>query len=83
METFKVGAEREAIQPACDSVAHRDEKVRTAWFACGSYSDNLVLATAAGWIARRNGIRAWFCPQCVRDSSAHPQNLQRRYNAPR
>jgi hypothetical protein len=77
METFKIGAEREALQLACDSVAHRDEKVRTAWFACGSYSGNLALATAAGWIARRNGIGAWLCPQCAQDSSAHPLHLQR------
>ena len=69
VETFKVGAEREALQFACDSVAHHDEKVRTAWFDCGSYSVNLGVATAAGWIARTNGIGVWLCPQCVRASS--------------
>lgn len=66
IETFRIGAEREALQLACDSAAHSDEKVRIAWFDCGSYSGNLELAKAAGWIARRNGLSAWLCPQCMR-----------------
>ena len=66
IEKFKIGAEREALQFACDSAAHSDEKVPIAWFDCGSYSDNVELAEAAGWTTRRNGLSAWFCPQCVR-----------------
>jgi hypothetical protein len=55
LKTIKIGA-REAVELACDNVAHHGEQPR-AWFDCGSDLGNLSLAMAAGWERRKaNGI---------------------------
>jgi hypothetical protein len=54
LKTIKIGA-REAVELACDNVAHRGEQP-IAWFDCGSELDNLTLAMAAGW-ERRPAMR--------------------------
>jgi hypothetical protein len=60
---FKIG-EREALELACDGVAHRGDR-QTAWFDCGSDLGNLSLAIAAGWMERRNAKGTWLCPRCA------------------
>ena len=67
LKTIKI-REREAIELACDNVAHRGEQ-RVAWFECGSDLANLSLAMAAGWERKANGM--WLCARCVQ------QGLQR------
>ena len=62
LKTIKIGA-REAVELACDNVAHRGEQP-IAWFDCGSELDNLTLAMAAGW-ERRNANAMWLCPRCA------------------
>jgi hypothetical protein len=62
LKTIKIGA-REAVEFACDNVAHRGEQP-IAWFDCGSDLGNLAIATAAGWERRKaNGM--WLCPRCA------------------
>ena len=67
LKTIKIGA-REAVELACDSVAHRGEQP-IAWFDCGSELDNLTLAMAAGW-ERRNANAMWLCPRCAQQDRA-------------
>lgn len=62
LKLWDIGVEREALEVECDSGAHGD-KVRRAWFECGSHSNNLWLAMVAGWTERRNAKGAWLCPQ--------------------
>jgi hypothetical protein len=64
LKSFQTNVGREALELECDGRGHRD-KVPTAWFDCGSHSDNLGLALAAGWTERRNARGTWFCPQCT------------------
>jgi hypothetical protein len=59
-----IGDGREAVELTCDSPSHVGE-AGAAWFDSGSGSGNLALATAAGWMERRNAKGAWLCPQCV------------------
>ena len=54
LKTIKI-REREAIELACDNVAHRGEQ-RVAWFECGSDLADLWLAMAAGWERKANGM---------------------------
>jgi hypothetical protein len=66
LKVFQIVAGRESLEVKCDDPAHGDE-IRTAWFDCGSHSDNLTLAIAAGWGERRNNRTSiWLCPSCVR-----------------
>jgi hypothetical protein len=61
---FNICAEREALELTCDSHSHGYDAPR-AWFDCGS--GNTSLAMAPGWReCRRNGTRAWLCPQCAK-----------------
>jgi hypothetical protein len=62
LKTIKIGA-REAVELACDSVAHCGEPP-IAWFDCGSDLGNLSLAMVAGW-ERRNVMGMWLCPRCA------------------
>ena len=64
LKLWDIGVEREALEVECDSGAHGD-KVRRAWFECGSHLNNLWLAMVAGWTERRNAKGAWLCPQCT------------------
>jgi hypothetical protein len=71
---FKISGERQALEFACDSLAH-DNEIRTAWFDCGSYAGNLSLANAAGWTELHGSTDAWICPQCA------PPNVWSRQHA--
>jgi hypothetical protein len=65
LKVFKVGGEREALGIECDDPVHGDEE-RMAWFDCGSHSNNLTVAIAAGWLERRGDrTSVWFCPPCA------------------
>jgi hypothetical protein len=62
LKLLQIVGHREALAVECDDPAHGDE-IRTAWFDCGSHSDNLTLAIAAGWGERRNNRTSiWLCP---------------------
>ena len=64
INTFKIGAEREAFELTCDSHSHGDNAPR-AWFDSGSLSGSAWLAVTAGWKEyRRKGVSAWLCPRC-------------------
>jgi hypothetical protein len=63
LKSFETGVGREAIALECDSVIHR-KKALTAWFDCGSPSDNLRLASAAGWTKGPDPKGVWLCRQC-------------------
>jgi hypothetical protein len=66
LKVLQIVGDREALAVECDDPAHGDE-IRTAWFDCGSHSDNLTLAIVAGWGERRNNRTSiWLCPSCVR-----------------
>jgi hypothetical protein len=54
--------ERKALEVGCDDPAHGGD-VRTAWFDCGSLSNNVALAMAAGW--NEYGGGDWLCPACA------------------
>ena len=58
LKVLQIVGDREALAVECDDPAHGDE-IRTAWFDCGSHSDNLTLAIVAGWGERRNTGRAY------------------------
>ena len=81
LKLWDIGVEREALEVECDSGAHGD-KVRRAWFECGSHSNNLWLAMVAGWTERRNAKGAWLWPQCthrnVRERQGSPERLDLR-----
>jgi hypothetical protein len=63
---FQIEGEREALEIECDDPAHGDQ-VRTAWLDCGSRSNSLTLAIAAGWAERMSDrTTVWLCPSCVR-----------------
>ena len=80
LKTIKIGA-REAVELACDNVAHRGEQP-TAWFDCGSELDNLTLAMAAGW-ERRNANAMWLCPRCAQQDLKRDSVRNRAEEAPR
>ena len=62
LKVLQIVGDREALAVECDDPAHGDE-IRTAWFDCGSHSDNLTLAIVAGWGERRNNRTSiWLCP---------------------
>jgi hypothetical protein len=63
LKSFEMSVGREAIELACDGLIHRG-KVLTAWFDCGSPSDNLRLASAAGWTKAPDPKGVWLCRQC-------------------
>ena len=64
INTFKIGAERQAVELTCDSPSHRDNAPR-AWFDSGSLSGNAWLADTVGWKEYRcKGASAWLCPRC-------------------
>ena len=64
INTFKISAEREALELTCDSPSHRDNAPR-AWLDCGSLSGSAWLADAVGWKEYRcKGATAWLCPRC-------------------
>jgi hypothetical protein len=64
-KVFAIGGAREALELSCDCPSHREGAGR-AWFDCGTYEGNLMLALAAGWKKRRKDKDAWACPQCAR-----------------
>jgi hypothetical protein len=65
LKVFQIVQGRDTLEVECDDPAHGDE-IKTAWFDCGSHSDNLTLAIAAGWGERRNNrTSVWLCPSCV------------------
>lgn len=80
LKTIKIGA-REAVELACDNVAHRGEQP-IAWFDCGSELDNLMLAMAAGW-ERRNANAMWLCPRCAQQDLKRDSVRNRAEEAPR
>ena len=63
MKVLQSSRERKALEFECDNPAHRRE-MRTMRFDCGSLSNNVALALAAGWHKQR-GDR-WLCPSCGR-----------------
>ena len=80
LKTIKIGA-REAVELACDNVAHHGEQPR-AWFDCGSDLGNLSLAMAAGWERRKaNGM--WLCPRCAQQDLKRDGVRNRADEAPR
>jgi hypothetical protein len=69
INTFKIGAEREAFELTCDSISHGNNVPR-AWFDSGSLSGSAWLAVTVGWKEyRRKGASAWLCPRRA-DASA-------------
>ena len=69
INTFKIGAEREAFELTCDSISHGNNVPR-AWFDSGSLSGSAWLAVTVGWKEyRRKGASALLCPRCA-DASA-------------
>ena len=80
LKTIKIGA-REAVELACDNVAHRGEQP-IAWFDCGSELDNLALAMAAGW-ERRKANAMWLCPRCAQQDLKRDGVRNRADEAPR
>ena len=69
ISTFKIGAQRQAVELTCDSISHGNNAPR-AWFDSGSPSGSAWLAVTVGWKEdRRKGVSAWLCPRCS-DASA-------------
>ena len=65
LKVFAIVREREALEVECDDPGHSGAGQK-AWFDCGSHSDSIKLAKAAGWTERRiTGTTLWLCPQCV------------------
>src|SRR5438309_11751071 len=72
LKILQIGGEREALEVECNDPAHSDE-IRTAWFDCGSHSDNQSLAIAAGWAQRRNHrTSVWLCPHVCGGTQSTP-----------
>jgi hypothetical protein len=64
INTFKIGAERQAVELTCDSISHGDNAPR-AWFDSGSLSGSTWLALTVGWREYRcKGATGWLCPRC-------------------
>src|SRR4029077_13825111 len=63
INTFKISAERKALELTCDSPSHRDNAPR-AWFDSGSPSGSAWIADTVGWKEYRcKGATAWLCPR--------------------
>jgi hypothetical protein len=70
INSFKICAEREALELTCDSISHGHNPPR-AWFDSGSVSGSAWLAVTAGWKEyRRKGASAWLCPRCAAQRGA-------------
>jgi hypothetical protein len=63
LKVLQSSRERKAVEIECDNRAHAMELPKTK-FDCGSLSNNVALAMAAGWDSQR-GDR-WICPSCAR-----------------
>jgi hypothetical protein len=62
LKVLQSSRERKAFELECDNRAHGN-KVPKTQFDCGSLSNNIALAAAAGWDEQRG---RWLCPSCAR-----------------
>ena len=63
LKVLQSSRERKALEFECDNRMHGNEVPKTQ-FDCGSLSNNVALAMAAGWNRQPNG--RWLCASCAR-----------------